>query len=94
MLFAITCLDKPGHGHVRAENRSAHLAYLEPFADQLLAGGPLLAEDGKTMVGSLLIIDLPDRAAADAFCAEDPYGKAGLFERVDIKGWIRVFPRG
>ena len=33
-----------------------------------------------TMNGSLIILDLADRAEADAFVANDPYAKAGLFE--------------
>ncbi len=28
MQFAIVCLDKPDHGHLRAENRPAHIDYL------------------------------------------------------------------
>ena len=42
----------------------------------------------------LLILDLPDRAAADAFAAGDPYAKAGLFESVTIHPWRKVFPKG
>lgn len=92
MLFAITCLDKPGHLEVRLANRAAHLDYARPNADKMLAGGPLLADDGETMVGSLLIIDLPDRAAAEAMMASDPYVTAGLFQSVDIRPYKKVLP--
>ena len=51
--------------------------------------GALLDGDGE-MCGSLLILDVADRAAADAWAADDPYAKAGLFSDVTIKPWNRV----
>jgi hypothetical protein len=39
------------------------------------------------MAGSMLIIEVADRAAAEAFAASDPYAVAGLFERVEIRAW-------
>lgn len=92
MLFAITCLDKPGHLEVRLANRAAHLDYARPNVDRMLAVGPLLADDGETMIGSLIILDLPDRAAAEALMAGDPYVKAGLFQSVDIRPFKKVLP--
>ena len=44
------------------------------------------------MIGSLLIIDFPDRAAADSFAAGDPYGRAGLFASVRVSPWRKVIP--
>jgi len=34
MHFFIHCSDKPDHGHVRTENRQAHLDYLSEFAGE------------------------------------------------------------
>lgn len=93
MLFAIHCIDKPGHLEIRLANRPAHLAYLESFGERIVLAGPTLAADGETPNGSLIVADLEDRAAADRFCAGDPYAKAGLFERVDIARWKKVFPK-
>ena len=92
MLFVIYCIDKPGHGEVRAGTRPAHLNYLDGFKDQLVMAGPTLSEDGAGMTGSLLIMDFPDLAAAKDFAANDPYAKAGLFESVDVKPWKKVLP--
>lgn len=91
MLFAIHCLDKPGHAHVRQSNRPAHVDYMMRFKDKLTLLGPLLTDDG-AMVGSLIVIDLPDRAAVDGLLAGDPYGKAGLFESVIVRGLKQVLP--
>ncbi len=92
MLFAIICHDKKDHGHVRAENRPVHLDYLKAYADQAYAVGPMLSDDGESMLGSLLILDLADRAAAEDFAANDPYNLAGLFESVTVSRWKKVLP--
>jgi uncharacterized protein YciI len=92
MLFALYCVDKPGHGQVRLDNRAAHLAFLETHEANLIAAGPLQTDDGSAMVGSLLIMDFEDRAAADTFAAADPYAAAGLFESVAIRRWKKVLP--
>jgi uncharacterized protein YciI len=49
----------------------------------------MLDGDGN-MCGSLLILEVPDMAAAEAWAASDPYSKAGLFESVTLKAWKRV----
>jgi uncharacterized protein YciI len=94
MLFAIHCLDKPDGGALRAATRPTHLAYLEGQASRIHFAGPLLAADGTTPTGTLLVVDFPDRAAVDAFAAGDPYAKAGLFAKVEIAGWRQVYPKG
>jgi len=83
-LFALFCVDKPNALDLRLATREAHLAYVRGFAGQMKLGGPLLDAKGD-MAGSLIILDVADQAAADAFSAGDPYTKAGLWERVDIK---------
>jgi len=92
MLFAIICHDKKDHGHVRAENRPAHLEHLKAHADNAYVVGPMLSDDGESMVGSLLIMDMADREAVEEFAANDPYAKAGLFESVTIAPWKKVIP--
>jgi len=87
------CTDKAGATQVRLDNRAAHLAYLESLGDRLFAAGPLLTDDGQGMVGSLLIVECADTAAAQDFAANDPYAKAGLFDNVTIRPWRRVFPK-
>lgn len=93
MLYMFHCTDKPGSAEVRTGNRPTHLAYLESLGDRLVAAGPLLTEDGQGMVGSLLIVECPDGATAQEIAANDPYAKAGLFEKVEIRPWRRVFPK-
>ena len=92
MIYVITCVDKPGHGAVRKENRTAHLAYLRDAGDTLFAAGPTLTDDASSVTGSVIMVDLPDKQAAETFAANDPYAQAGLFESVTIKAWKKVFP--
>lgn len=92
MLFAVLCKDKPGHLDVRLANREAHLAYAKEWAAKMLVGGPFFGADGQSMAGSLLILDVADRAEVDRYLAGDPYGKAGLFESVDVLPYKKVFP--
>ena len=42
------------------------------------------------MAGSLVILEVPDRAAAEAWAAADPYARAGLFAQVTIRPWMKV----
>jgi uncharacterized protein YciI len=90
MLFSIICLDKPGHFDLRMKTRPDHLKWLETDAPAALFIGPLIAEDGTTMVGSLYVAEFADLAAAKAFQTSDPYDKAGLFEKVIINATRNV----
>jgi uncharacterized protein YciI len=93
MLFAISCQDKPGALDLRLATRPTHLEYLDGQAEVIVEGGPVLDAEGKPC-GSLLLVNLPDQVAAEAFAAADPYAKAGLFETVTIRPFRSVFKDG
>jgi hypothetical protein len=84
MLYIIYQIDKPEAADLRAAHREAHFAYLDAHEDILVLGGAMLADDGATRTGSVLIINVPDREAAEQFSANEPFRKAGLFARVEI----------
>jgi len=85
-LFMLACFDKPDCLDLRMATREAHLAYVRENLGQVKLAGPMLDEaDG--MAGSLFILDVADRAAVEAFNAADPYQTAGVFGRVDIRGF-------
>lgn len=93
MPYFIHAQDKEGALDIRKANRDAHLAYIkETYDDKMIAAGPILSDDGEAMIGSVILINLDDRAAVDAFCAGDPYAKAGLFASVTISPFKHVFP--
>ena len=69
---------------IRAEAREAHFAYLHAHEDVVVLAGAMLADDGPERLGSTFIVNLPDRAAADAFSENEPFRKAGLFKSTRI----------
>ncbi|MCG7520371.1 YciI family protein [Ruegeria sp. Ofav3-42] len=87
MLIALIARDKDGALQTRLDNRAAHLAYIEETG-VVSQAGPLL--DGDAMIGSLIILEVEDMAAAQGWADNDPYAKAGLFQSVDLIAWKKV----
>lgn len=91
MPYAIQLTDKPGSAELRAANRPAHLDYLTMHAGKLLAAGALISDDGTGGHGGIIIVDTDDRAEAERFINNDPFTKAGLFEKITITRWRKAF---
>jgi len=81
MTFVVLGRDRAG-GEARRRHRADHLRFVSGHQDKIVYAGPLI-EEGE-MVGSLFVFDLPDRAALDAYLAEDPYFAAPIFATVEI----------
>jgi len=88
MLVCLMARDKVGALSVRVENRPAHVDYLKSTGCVQLAG-PLVDAEGN-MCGSMIVLDVPDMAAAQDWAANDPYAKAGLFASVTLDEWKKV----
>ena len=88
MRFALMTRDKPDALHIRMDTRTAHLDYIASTGVVEMAG-PFLDDAGQ-MCGSLIILELPDLAAAQAWAENDPYAKAGLFATVTLSAWKKV----
>ncbi|MBL9051838.1 MAG: YciI family protein [Tabrizicola sp.] len=88
MRYALICLDRPNALQTRVENRPAHLEHLQS-SGVVEQAGPFIDAAGQ-MCGSLIILNVESRAAAEAWAAADPYSKAGLFASVMIQEWKRV----
>lgn len=88
MRFALMTKDKPGALQTRKDNREAHLAYIAETGVVEMAG-PVLDEAGE-MCGSLIVLDVADLTAAQAWADNDPYAKAGLFCEVTLQAWKKV----
>lgn len=81
--FVLLCRDKPDSLALRMETRPAHLAYFHGFGNKAVFGGPMLSETDEP-IGSMLVIEAENAAAAREIAANDPYAKAGLFSEVTI----------
>lgn len=88
MLFALICTDKQPDGlEIRKANREAHLQFLDQLGGQMKAAGPFLDDAGEKPIGSLVVIEAASLEEAEKIASEDPYAKAGVFEKVEIRVW-------
>jgi hypothetical protein len=88
MRVALICTDKPSHLQTRLDNRAAHLKHITDSGVVEMAG-PFLSPEGE-MTGSLVVLEVPTLAEAEAWAAADPYARAGLFQSVEIRAWKKV----
>lgn len=89
MLFVITALDRPGALDQRLKVRPRHLEYLQDRASQIKVGGALLDQHDQPM-GSMLVIEAESAAAAEAFAADDPFSREGVFEQITVRPYRAV----
>jgi uncharacterized protein YciI len=73
--------------------RPAHKAYLGAVADRIAFAGPLVADDGVAMIGSLLVIDFQSREAVMAWLADEPFTKAGLYAGTEVHAFVNLWPQ-
>jgi len=97
MLYLILGHDKRDALPIRQATRPAHLDYVRVLHEQgrLVIVGPrpkidTLAPTEAGYFGSLIIAEFASLQAAQAWAAQDPYAKAGVFERVDVQPFIQV----
>lgn len=93
MLYSFNLLDRPDSGALRQAVRPQHKAYLAQVAERIAVAGPLLADDGQTMIGSLLVIDFPTRAAAQDWLAQEPFNLAGLYSERRVQAFSNLWPQ-
>jgi len=90
VLFVILGYDSPQGKELRPQIRPAHLAHLEPLAQagRLRLAGPFT--DG---TGSLIVLEAESREAVWELVVRDPYVTSGVFNRVEVKPFLQVFPQ-
>lgn len=100
MLYAIICEELPGALEKRLASRPAHIERLKALqADgRLILSGPHPAIDSEDpgpagFSGSLIVAEFASREAAIAWASEDPYTLAGVFSKVTVKPFKKVFPQ-
>ena len=92
MKYILICEDREGALNVRLANRDRHLAYIGELGDRVSLAGPMLSDDGESMVGSVLIIEADSAEDIRAIADSDPYALAGLFSKVTIRPFRQVIP--
>jgi len=99
MWYAIEGFDGADVLAQRRTARPAHLARLNALRDagRLLLAGPCPAIDAEDpgpagFSGSIVIAEFPSLAEARTWAAEDPYVGAGVYQRVEVRPFVRVLP--
>ncbi|MFD4315776.1 YciI family protein [Streptomyces sp. NPDC058548] len=85
--------DRTGSLPLRDALTEAHWAYMDQYAEEMIARGPTFGEDGETVSGSVHILDLPDAGAARAFAFDEPNYQAGVYRDVMLRRWRNVLGR-
>ena len=91
MDFIVYCIDRDDGGKARQATRADHLSFIVDKQHVFRYGGPLLAADGSPK-GSLMILDMPDRAALDEHMRRDPYFRDEVFASVTVWATRQVVP--
>lgn len=85
--------DRPGSVALRDELGEEHWSYMDRYADEMIARGPTLADDGDIPTGSVHILNLPDVAAARTFAFDEPNYQAGVYRDVLLRRWRNALGR-
>ena len=93
MIFVFHLIDKPNATALRLELRPVHKEYLAKMGEKVAFAGPLKSDDDQEMVGSLLAIDFPDRAAANEWIRNEPFTKAGVYATVSVYPFENLWPQ-
>ncbi len=80
---------KTGTPEFFREHLHAHESYFASYGDSFIFRGPIRSPDGADNIGTALLLELPDRAAADKFWNEEPFAKNGGYQRdARITRWV------
>jgi uncharacterized protein YciI len=99
MLYAIIAEDVDASLDKRLSARPDHIARLQVLQDngKLVLAGPHPAIDSEDpasagFTGSLIVAEFDSLQAAKKWADEDPYKAAGVYEKVIVKPFKKVFP--
>jgi uncharacterized protein YciI len=85
--------DRSDSAAQRDELLEAHWSYMDQYAKEMVARGPILTSDGEVATGSVHILDLPDPAAARTFAFDEPNFQAGVYRDVLLRRWRNTLGR-
>ena len=99
MLYAIVGKDRADSLAARLAARPAHLERLKTLQDEgrMILAGPCPSIDSPDpgragFSGSLIVAEFTSLEAAKAWADADPYVAAGVYEKVTVKPFKKVFP--
>lgn len=100
MLYAIISEDVENSLAKRTAVRPSHLQRLQELqeAGRLVLAGPHPAVDSENpgeagFTGSLIVADFPSFDEARQWADSDPYVEAGVYAKITVKPFKKVFPQ-
>ena len=100
MLYVILGEDIPNSLELRLSARPAHLERLQKLqaAGRLVIAGPNPAIDNLDpgvagFTGSLIVAEFASLQEAETWAAADPYVAAGVYAKVSVRPFKKVFPQ-
>ncbi len=81
--YMVICRDGPQGELLRAAATADHLAYVETVLGDLNVAGPMYDTEGLRTVGSVFCLRTTSLERARQIIENDPYYKAGVFEKVE-----------
>lgn len=82
-LYCFYCRDGENNERLREVHKGAQREFMAKHTENYAVAGPLLGKDGD-FVGSLLIIEAEDEAAARATVNDDPYLVGGVWQSIRV----------
>ncbi len=99
MLYVINGEDAPDSLEKRMAVRLEHLKRLQALQDEgrLILAGPYPAIDSQDpgvagFSGSLIVAEFESLEAAETWASADPYKTSGVYQKVTVKPFKKVFP--
>jgi uncharacterized protein YciI len=91
--WVILAWDRAGQAGARAAHLAAQKDYARALGERLIGYGHIVSDDAAATLATTWFVQLADRAAAEAFAANDPLDRAGVYEKTDIRRWSNSFLR-
>ena len=83
VIYVRLCIDRPGSRDLRMAHRDARQRWLGNPPGRIVEAGPLFVDDaGDAYGGTMMLIEADSREAAMAVHEDDPFTKAGVYDRV------------
>jgi uncharacterized protein len=89
VLWCIYAIDDPAAAERRVSARAAHSAHLKEAPLPVVLKGPLVADDGKTPAGSLIVVEAATRGDVEDFVKSDPFCAAAIWKEVRVTAFVR-----
>lgn len=86
MICVIHCISKPNVESLRAREMQRHRDYLDSKLKEglLVFSGPVLADDGETVIGGLFMVNVKGMEEAKAFSSAEPFTSSGVYGSVNF----------